>query len=194
MPVSPPVEVFFAPSLTRRRPCLTFRRLSPKVWIPVLLGLAAICFESTPLMGGNNTARWFAEIWPKVLGSANSPFVGALHHFLRKLGHFTGYGTLGLLLRKAWSHSVRAYMNMIGSRLMLAATALSVSFTFLVGSLDEWHQSIVPGRISCCRDVLIDTGGALLFNAIFWAIRARKLGAPRRARPRKASAAQGVFA
>jgi len=179
MPASPPAELFFSPSLTRRRPGLTRRRLSPKVWAPVLFGLAVIGFESTAWMGGNNTARWFAHIWPKALGPANSPFGGAVHHALRKLGHFTGYGTLGLLLRKAWWHSVRAYLNMMGGQLMLAAATLSVSFTFLVGCLDEWHQSIVPGRTSTFRDVLIDTGGALLFNAIFWAIRARRANSAR---------------
>jgi VanZ family protein len=95
-----------------------------------------------------------------------------VHHLLRKLGHFSGYGTLGLLFRKAWYRSVRVYMNMIGSQLAVAATMLAVSFTFLVGCLDEWHQSMIPGRTSTRTDVLIDTCGALLFNLIFWGIRA----------------------
>jgi len=150
--------------------------LSPlhQVWLPVLCGLTVICFESTAMMGSNNTGRWLTDIWPKSLGPANSPFFGVVHHLLRKLGHFTGYGALSLLLRRAWYHSVRTYLKMIGRRLMFAAFALSVSFTFLVGCLDEWHQSFIPNRTSSGRDVLIDTGGALLFNLIFWFVCARR--------------------
>jgi VanZ family protein len=139
-----------------------------QVWLPVFCGLTLICFESTPIMGGHETGRWLTDIWPSILGQANTPFFGAVHHFLRKLGHFMGYGTLGFFLLKAWHRSVRSYMRMMGGQLMFAASALSVSFTFLVGSLDEWHQSFMPGRTSTCRDVLIDTSGALLFNAIYW--------------------------
>jgi VanZ family protein len=145
-----------------------------QVWFPVLCGLTLICLESTPMMGGSNTGRLLTSIWPKILGQANTPFFGVVHHLLRKIGHFTGYGTLGLFLLKAWHRSVRTYMKMFGSQLMFAASILSVSFTFLIGSLDEWHQSFIPGRTSTCTDVLIDTSGALLFNIIFWTMRARR--------------------
>jgi len=141
-------------------------------WIAVLCALAVLRIESTPFLGGNTTGRWLAHIWPHTLGQANTPFFGMVHHLLRKLGHFSGYGTLGLLFRKAWYRSVRVYMNMIGSQLAVAATMLAVSFTFLVGCLDEWHQSMIPGRTSTRTDVLIDTCGALLFNLIFWGLRA----------------------
>jgi len=155
------------------------QRLSPKVWIPVLVGLAVICFESTPIMGGDRTGKWLTEIWPAVLAKSDPTAFGLVHHLLRKLGHFTGYGTLGLLLRKAWHQSVRIYLKLVGSPLMFAASALSVVFTFVVGSLDELHQSMLPNRTCTFRDVLIDTSGALIFNAIFWAIRARRRGALR---------------
>jgi VanZ family protein len=170
---------------TSRHAGLALSRPSPAAWIPVIFGLAVICFESTQVMGGDRTARWLSEIWPTTLGQVSAPFFGEVHHLLRKLGHFTGYGMLGLLLRKAWYNSVRIYLKMIGNQLMFAASALSVSCIFLIGSLDEWHQSMVPGRTSTCRDVLIDTGGALLFNAIFWAIRARRRSALRTHRPLK---------
>ncbi len=146
----------------------------PKAWIPVLFGLCVICFESTPLMGGNRTGRWLTEIWPSILGQANTPFFGEVHHILRKIGHFTGYGTLGLLFRKAWYRSVRLYLGLLGSRLMVGASALAVSCVFLVGCMDEWHQSLIPGRTSTQTDVLIDTCGALVFNIAFWTIRARR--------------------
>ncbi len=142
-----------------------------RVWFPVLFGLTIICFESTPLMGGDRTGRWLGEIWPAILGRVNSPFFGEVHHILRKIGHFTGYGTLDLLFRKAWHRSVRLYLGLLGSRLLVGASALAVSCVFLVGSLDEWHQSFIPGRTSTRTDVLIDTCGALAFNLAFFALR-----------------------
>ena len=153
-------NLFFSPTLNRTS-------LS-KAWMAVLFGLAVICFESTPLMAGANTGKWLADIWPSSLGQANTPFFGLVHHLLRKSGHFTGYGTLGLLLHKAWNSSVRIYLKMVGGQLLFAASALAVSFTFLVGCMDEWHQSMIPGRVSCFSDVLIDTSGAIIFNVIFW--------------------------
>jgi VanZ family protein len=150
------------------------RRALRYAWIPVLIGLTVICCESTAFFGGNTTSKWLAAIWPRILGQANTPFFGEVHHTLRKIGHFTGYGTLGLLLRNAWHRSVQVYLNLIGGRLMLVASALAVSCTFFVGSLDEWHQSIVPGRVCTLTDVLIDTCGALLFNLAFWALLASR--------------------
>jgi VanZ family protein len=151
-----------------------------RAWIPVLFGMAVICFESTRVMGGNTTIHWLAAIWPKSLGQINAPLFILVHHVLRKTGHFTGYGTLGLLLRRAWQQSIRVSLNMLGSQLMLAASALAVSCTFLVGSLDEWHQSVTPGRSSTFTDVLIDTCGALMFNLIFFAISSYRRSSVRR--------------
>lgn len=159
------------PSSFRQSPLGSLHRPSPKVWIPVLIGLAVIGFESTPMGGGQTTGAFLKDLWPRMLAKWEPSTFGEVHHLMRKLGHFTGYGMLGLLLRKAWHHSVQLYLSIVGSQLMFAASALSVSFTFLVGCLDEWHQSTLPGRSSSGRDVLIDTGGALLFNAIFWVTR-----------------------
>lgn len=142
-----------------------------KVWIPVLLGLTIICLESSPLMGGNRTAKWLSEIWPPSLPAVSSNFFINVHHLLRKIGHFSGYGALGLLFRNAWLRSVRACLGLLGTQLKIGATALAVSCVFLVGSLDEWHQSFIPGRTSKCSDVLIDTGGALIFTLAYWTYR-----------------------
>jgi VanZ family protein len=146
-------------------------RPSYKIWLPVLCGLMVICFESTPQMGGSTTGKWLTELWPRMLAKWEPATFGLVHHLLRKLGHLTGYGTLGLLLRRAWHSSMRMYLKLMGSRLIFASSTLSVLFTFVVGCLDEWHQSILPGRSSSFRDVLIDTSGAILFNVIFWTVR-----------------------
>jgi VanZ family protein len=154
--------VQFPPYQTSQRPAFF------QVWLPVLCGLAVICCESTQMMGASTTGKWLSDLWPRMLAKWEPMTCDAVNHVLRKLGHITGYGTLGLLLRRAWQSSIRIYLHIVGSRLLFAASALSVLFTFIVGGLDEWHQSMLPGRTSSFHDVLVDTSGALLFNVIFW--------------------------
>jgi VanZ family protein len=52
------------------------------------------------------------------------------------------------------------------SGLRLEAAGLAVFCTFLVASLDEWHQSFLEWRTSSFHDVMIDTCGALVFTAM----------------------------
>jgi VanZ family protein len=112
-----------------------------------------------------------SHIWQTVLGPNDLAYVEPVNHYLRKAGHFTGYGTLALFIRRAWYATIRAYLAIAHSFLPAVVTTLSVASTFLLGSLDEWHQKFLPGRSSTFYDVMIDTSGALLFNAAFWGFR-----------------------
>ena len=60
---------------------------------------------------------------------------------------------------------MRAYA-MIGNRLILFSSTLGVASTFLLASLDEWHQRFLPGRVGCFRDVMIDTSGAVFLTFV----------------------------
>jgi len=60
------------------------------------------------------------------------------------------------------------------SQLRLVAAGLAVWSVFGVACLDEWHQSVLPGRTSSVGDVLLDTFGAILFNVILLVVLARR--------------------
>ena len=119
-------------------------------------------------------------------GIGTSPAI--VNEVCRKVGHFFGYGMIGLLFRNAWHSSIRAHLvairhrwlgnRLLGRRLMVSVSALSIFCTFIVASLDELHQRFVPGRVSSFRDVLLDTTGALVLNLVFWS-RARPSSAAR---------------
>ena len=94
---------------------------------------------------------------------------GHVNWFGRKIGHFFGYGTIGLMFRKAWSASIRAYMLTLRSRIMLFSAALGVTSTFALGALDEWHQMYLPQRHGSMYDAMLDASGALFLNIIVWA-------------------------
>ena len=77
---------------------------------------------------------------------------------VRKAGHVAAYAVLGVLaaatLRQAGA----------GERLQLAG---GWAFATLYGASDEWHQSMVAGRVGTPRDVVIDAAGAAL-GIIAW--------------------------
>ncbi len=143
-------------------------------WLPALLGLTVVCFESTSRMSGANTARWLLDLCHALWGHADVARVETVNLLLRKVGHFLGYGTLSLLFRHGWYSSLRRSWQGSRSRLPFSAAALAVICTFGVASLDELHQRILLGRTSSIYDVLIDTTGAIVFNRIFMLLKARR--------------------
>jgi VanZ family protein len=136
----------------------------PMAWFPVLIGLTVICMESTRTMSAANTGAWLTGFCDWLWGHVNESSVSTANIVLRKLGHFCGYGTLALLFRRAWIITFRLTWKGPRSRLLFSASALAVACTFFVASMDELHQSFLPGRTSSFHDVMLDTAGALLFN------------------------------
>jgi VanZ family protein len=143
-------------------------------WLPVLFGLAVIFCESTNTMSGANTGHWLLSLCRALWGQVDEGSVETANFVLRKSGHFLGYGTLGLLFCRAWLISLRRFWEGPRSRLPFSAVALAVICTFAVASLDEIHQSFLPGRTSSFYDVMLDTLGAILFSKIFMLVMARR--------------------
>jgi VanZ family protein len=134
-----------------------------------------VCFTSTSFMGGSHTQVLVDHVWNALLGTWHRNSTAIVNEVIRKVGHFFGYGAIGLLFRNAWHSSIRAHLAAInyrwlGSRLMLSASGLSILSTFVVAGLDEWHQRYLPGRVGSLRDVLLDTAGALALNLALWTL------------------------
>jgi VanZ family protein len=152
----------------------------PMAWLPAIFGLVVISVESTTLMRGANTGRWLMDLCDSIWGRADGSTVATANFVLRKVGHFSGYGILGLFFRRGWYASLRRRWMGTRSGLRGAAMTLAVLSTFLVASADEWHQGLLIGRVSSPYDVLLDTTGAILFNVVLLKIlalrRARMVG------------------
>jgi VanZ family protein len=144
------------------------------VWVPVALGLAVICGESTQVMGGGNTQIWLLHLINMLHAQALTPGLVELNVVLRKCGHFCGYGFLGVLAGRAWSAQIRRRLLLTWTAVRTRGAALGVATAFLIACADEYHQSFLPGRSSSFHDVMIDTSGALLLNAIYFAVLANK--------------------
>ena len=84
--------------------------------------------------------------------------VDFLQFWLRKGAHVILYGVLGVALAAALSGAG------FGGRRHWALAGLLV---VLVGALDEWHQTFVPGRTGRAVDVLVDLAGYAVMAFLF---------------------------
>lgn len=142
--------------------------------------------ESTPYFGADHTGSWLAAVVGPIFGHSALKYVDFINHIMRKTGHFTGYGILSFLLYRGWREIT---LIQVENRLKPAmrtpeflralrrvwcarASALAILSTFLVASLDELHQTFLPNRTGVFRDVLLDTTGALFFQAVILAFSA----------------------
>jgi VanZ family protein len=130
-------------------------------WLPVAIGVAIIAVESTQYFGSDRTSGPLRTVFEALFGHISDPRWDRIHHYIRKSGHFIGYGLLGLAWLRAW------WMTLARSRFLTAA-ALALAGTALVAISDEWHQSFLPNRTSSPWDVLIDCCGAVTFELLVY--------------------------
>jgi len=123
-------------------------------WLPVLIGIGVIALESTPWFGADHTSRPLRMLFQAIFGSVSDARWDVIHHYIRKTGHFTGYGFIGLAWLRAW------WMTLPRARFFSDA-GLALLGTGLLATWDEWHQSLLPNRTSSPFDVLIDCTGAI---------------------------------
>jgi VanZ family protein len=122
-------------------------------WLPVVLWTGIIALESFAGSSAHTGALLY-RIASFFFGHIDPVRFEHYHHILRKLSHFLGYGVLGYLL-------FRAVCNTLSNSTRASCAAVAIALTFVVASLDEFHQSFSPGRTALFSDVLLDTCGAI---------------------------------
>ena len=130
-------------------------------WLPVALGITMILAESTEAMGSNHTTGPLRILCEFLFGRISNNRWENIHHYIRKTGHFIGYGLIGLAWLRAW------WFTMPNSR-FLTDFALAMLGTAAIASCDEWHQAFLPNRSSSPWDVLLDCTGAFTLQLIVY--------------------------
>jgi VanZ family protein len=130
-------------------------------WLPVLLGILVIVAESTEWMGADYTSNPLRILYQALFGQVSNAQWEMIHHYIRKSGHFIGYGLMGLAWLRAW------WMTLPHSR-FLPDAFLALLGTALVACADEFHQSFLPNRTSTPWDVLIDCSGAITLQLMVY--------------------------
>lgn len=138
-------------------------------WVPALIGVAVILMESTAAMGAANTSRWLLPIWERMFGPVTPERWDIIHHYIRKSGHFVGYGSVSLGFFDGWRVTLERRYPVWSMRFRHAA-ALALGCTLALASWDEWHQSFLPGRTSSIYDVGLDFCGALLAHLVLYGL------------------------
>jgi VanZ family protein len=130
-------------------------------WLPVLIGVYVIVLESTPMFGSDHTSGPLRRIFEALFGQVGDVRWDLLHHYIRKSGHFLGYGSLGLVWLRAWRMT-------LPDAHFLSQAGLALLGTALIASWDEWHQTFLPNRTGTPWDVLLDCCGAAAMIGMAW--------------------------
>jgi VanZ family protein len=130
-------------------------------WLPVVLGIVIITIESTEFLGADHTGNPLRSLWEALFGHVSPARWEMIHHHIRKVGHFVGYGLIGLAWLRAW------WMTLPHSR-FLEDAFLALLGTSLIASMDELHQSYMPNRTGTPWDILLDCCGALTLQLLVY--------------------------
>jgi VanZ family protein len=131
------------------------------IWWPVALGICVILLESTESLGADHTSGPLRRFFTALFGPVCDAQWYLVHHYIRKTGHFFGYGLIGLAWLRAW------WLTLPHSRLF-QDVLLALLGTAAIASFDEWHQTFLPNRTGSPFDVMIDCTGAITLQLIVY--------------------------
>ena len=132
-----------------------------RAWLPVVLGVGIIALESTTFFSAEHTTRPFRWLYQELFGRVTDAQWAIIHFYLRKTGHFVGYGLLALAWLRAWWLTLPKSVFLTDAMLALLGTAMTAS-------ADELHQTFLPGRTGTPWDVLIDCSGAITLQLVVY--------------------------
>lgn len=138
------------------------------LYLPLMLGLAVIGMESTRTMNAHTTADWLLSLVNMFHAQTYNDAFEQINQLIRKCGHFVGYGMLGVIAARVWFAWIRRHVTARWSQVRFQAAMAGILSTMIVASCDEIHQLFLPGRGGCIQDVMIDTSGAVLMNALYF--------------------------
>lgn len=121
------------------------------VWLLLSAALIVLIFYNSSLSGsesGGLSAMLAAYLEPF---ASMAGYAGDLEHTLRKLAHFCEFALLCFFIYKTFA-GFYFYSS--------AADGYILFICLFVATVDEYIQSLVPGRTSAVSDILLDFSGA----------------------------------
>lgn len=154
-------------------------------WLPALFWVAVIALESTEIFTSEKTGSWLFKIVTGIFGPVSRRELAIANAVLRKIGHFVGYAILSYFFFRGWRGRFVGQLLARGENLRAATrdvinawrgrwAVYSVLMAVGVASLDELHQSILPGRTGTWHDVVLDGFGAVAAQLIFAAVSSQR--------------------
>jgi VanZ family protein len=141
-----------------------------KCWLPPLLWASFVSVFSSDSFSSDKTSPIFLPFFHWLLPYATPELIHSFHYLIRKLGHFTEFFVLALLL-------YRALRGGREPRWRWRVAAWTLSIVLLYSVVDEVHQQFVPSRSGAFSDGLLDFFGGCCGVALLYARYRTKAGA-----------------
>lgn len=156
--------------VARNRPVLSHPRVfvsgkTWRFWAPAAIWMGLIFVGSTDLLADDGSSRFIGPLLRWLFSGISEATIEAVRFVGRKCAHVGEYAVLAWLVLGALQRGFRACRWTWSWRLATVALAACVLYAIS----DEWHQSFVPSRQGCLRDVGIDSLGAAVGLAVLWA-------------------------
>jgi VanZ family protein len=135
-------------------------------WLPMALLMVLIFGVSSDAGSFEHSSRIVGPLLHWLFPNMPAENIKICVLVVRKFAHLSEYGLLALLFWRARRNG--APENHGSWQWSSAAEALW--FALLYAATDEFHQTFVPSREGCIRDVIIDGTGALGALLLLWAI------------------------
>ncbi len=132
-----------------------------KNWLPVCAWASLIFLFSTDHFSSAHTAQLFGFFSSWLFPEIPAEDIAPVHGIMRKLGHWTEYFVLAVLM-------LRALRNETGKTWELRHAVYTLVFILLYALSDELHQTFVPSRTASFGDVMIDVLGGIC--GILWIV------------------------
>jgi len=132
--------------------------------------MCVIATESTDTFSAEHTSGGLRPFFERIFGHINDHVWWWGHHIFRKSGHFGGYGLVCLTFVRAWLLTLARIAGMTAGGWRWRSVGLGIACTFVVASLDEWHQTFIPSRTGVFSDVVLDTFGGAMMCFVVWVL------------------------
>ena len=126
-------------------------------WVPVIVWMLLIFSASTDAGSFQNSSRILGPLLHWLFPGLAPETVNTVITAIRKCGHLSEYALLAVLVWRARRRPV--WRDPRPWHWSEALEALWVAV--LYAATDEFHQTFIPSREGCVRDVLIDSCGAV---------------------------------
>ena len=141
-----------------------------KYWVPPLLWASLVSIFSSDSFSSDNTSPLFLPLFQWLLPHATPERIQSFHYLIRKLGHFTEFFVLAMLL-------YRALRGGRGMHWQWRVAAWTLSLVLMYAVADEVHQRFVPSRSGAWGDSLLDFFGGCCAVALLYVRYRTKAGA-----------------
>lgn len=120
--------------------------------------------ESTPHFRSEYTSILLRPLFTWLFGPISDDLWFGVHFYIRKAGHFTGYGLTALAFMRGWRWQWHYFY--FRQQLKRRAAWMALCCTAVVASADELHQTYLASRTGEMQDVFLDSCGAAVMLGI----------------------------